>query len=137
MGSGQVDVPDYASTDKDILDGALFVERFQCQFLFYVCFVFCFFLLLLFFWQFLSFPCPCQDVKGRKGRDQNKIKRGDAHQVRILDVLNDGYVVKLEVQVLINALEGAADLDAVLELNGDLDVDQRLEETVVLPTSTS
>lgn len=72
MGSGQVDVPDYASTDKDILDGA---------------------------------------------------------QVRILDVLNDGYVVKLEVQVLINALEGAADLDAVLELNGDLDVDQRLEET--------
>lgn len=57
--------------------------------------------------------------------------------MRILDVLNDGYVVKLEVQVLINALEGAADLDAVLELNGDLDVDQRLEETVVLPTSTS
>lgn len=38
-------------------------------------------------------------------------------------------VVELDVQVLIHALQCASDLDFVLELHGDLVLDERLEET--------
>lgn len=50
--------------------------------------------------------------------------------MRVLDLLDDGDVLELDVEVLVHALEGAADLDVVLELDGDLVVDQGLEETV-------
>jgi hypothetical protein len=50
------------------------------------------------------------------------------NQMRILQLLNDGDVVKLDVEVLVDALERAAELDVVLELDGDLMVDERLEE---------
>lgn len=46
----------------------------------------------------------------------------------ILDLLDDGDVVKLDVEVLVDALEGAADLDVVFELDSDGCVDERLEE---------
>jgi hypothetical protein len=39
-------------------------------------------------------------------------------------------VVELDVQVLIDALKGAADLDFVLEFDGDFLLDERFEETV-------
>jgi hypothetical protein len=48
--------------------------------------------------------------------------------VRILDLVDDGNVVELDVEVLVHALKGAADADVVLELDGDRLVDERLEE---------
>lgn len=47
----------------------------------------------------------------------------------VLDLLDDADVLELDVEVLVDALEGAADLDVVLELDCDLVVDQGLEET--------
>ncbi len=48
----------------------------------------------------------------------------------VLEVLDDTDVVELNVEVLVNALQRAADLDVVLELDRDLVVDERLEEAV-------
>lgn len=48
--------------------------------------------------------------------------------MRVLQVVDDTDVVQLDVEVLVDALERAADLDVVLELDGDLVVDQGLEE---------
>jgi hypothetical protein len=50
--------------------------------------------------------------------------------VRILHLLEHLDVVELDVEVLVDALEDAADLDVVLELDRDLVVDERLEEAV-------
>jgi hypothetical protein len=47
----------------------------------------------------------------------------------ILDLLDDLDVVQLDVEVLIDALERAPDLDVILELDCHLMVDERLEET--------
>ena len=47
----------------------------------------------------------------------------------VLDLLDDLDVLQLDVEVLVHALERAADLDVVLELDRDLVVDQGLEET--------
>ena len=47
----------------------------------------------------------------------------DRAQVRILEVLNHRDVVQLDVEVLVDRFEGAADLDIVLELDGDFVVD--------------
>lgn len=48
----------------------------------------------------------------------------------ILEIVDDADVVELDVEVLIDALEGTADLDVILELNCDLMVDESLEEAV-------
>lgn len=53
----------------------------------------------------------------------------EIYQMRVLDLLHNADVLELDVEVLVYALEGAADLDVVLELDGDLVVDQGLEET--------
>lgn len=50
------------------------------------------------------------------------------YQVRVLDLLHDRDVIELDIEVLVDALEGAADLNIVLELDGDRGVDQGLEE---------
>lgn len=52
----------------------------------------------------------------------------DSAQVGILDLLVNRDVVQLDVEVLIDALEGAGDLDIVLELDGDRLVNQGFEE---------
>jgi hypothetical protein len=52
--------------------------------------------------------------------------------VRVLELLEDLDVVELDVEVLVDALEDAADLDVVLELDGDLVVDEGFEEAVVV-----
>lgn len=54
----------------------------------------------------------------------------DGAEVRVLDLLLDRDVVELDVEVLVDRLEGARDLDVVLELDGDGLVDQGLEEAV-------
>ena len=51
-----------------------------------------------------------------------------AHHMRVLDLLHDLDVVELDVEVLVDALEDAADLDVVFELDCDLVVDEGLEE---------
>lgn len=51
--------------------------------------------------------------------------------MRVLDLVDDGDIVELDVEVLVDALERAADLDVVLELDGDRRVDERLEEAGV------
>lgn len=48
--------------------------------------------------------------------------------MRILELLHNLDIIQLDVEVLIDALERAADLNVVLELDSDLVVDERLEE---------
>ncbi len=48
--------------------------------------------------------------------------------MRVLDLVDHGDVVQLDVEILVDTLERAADLDVVLELYRDGGVDQRLEE---------
>ncbi len=48
--------------------------------------------------------------------------------MRILELLNDRNVLELDVEILVHALEDAADLNVVLELDRDLVVDEGLEE---------
>jgi hypothetical protein len=48
--------------------------------------------------------------------------------VRIFDLLEHLDVVELDVEVLVDALEDAADLDVVFELDRDLVVDEGFEE---------
>ncbi len=50
------------------------------------------------------------------------------YHVRVLELIYDRNVIKLDVQVLIHALEGAAQANVVLQLNGDLMVNQSLEK---------
>jgi len=52
----------------------------------------------------------------------------DAAQVRVLVFVEDLDVVELDVEVLVDGLEGAADGDVVLEFEGDGLVGERLEE---------
>lgn len=52
----------------------------------------------------------------------------DRAQVRVLELLHDGNVVELDVEVLIHALERAAELNVILELHRDFLLDERLEE---------
>ena len=47
----------------------------------------------------------------------------------ILQLLNHLYIIQLDIEILINRFQCAADLDIVLELDGDFVVDQGLEET--------
>lgn len=48
--------------------------------------------------------------------------------VGVLELLEHLDVVELDVEVLVDALEDAADLDVVLELDRDLVVNERLKE---------
>jgi len=57
---------------------------------------------------------------GGKGRGTN--------QVRILELLDNGNVIELDVEVLVHALQDSADLDVVLKLYRDLVVDEGFEE---------
>ena len=50
--------------------------------------------------------------------------------MRVLELLDDLDVVELDIEVLVDALEDAADLDVVFELDRDLVVDEGFEEAV-------
>ena len=50
--------------------------------------------------------------------------------MRVLELVDDADVVQLDVEVLVDALERAADADIVLELDRHLMVDERLEKAV-------
>lgn len=52
------------------------------------------------------------------------------YQMGILELLDDLYLVELDVEVLVDALQRAADLYVVFQLHRDLVVDERLEEAV-------
>ena len=54
------------------------------------------------------------------------------HHMRVLDLLEHLDVVELDVEVLVDALEDAADLDVVFELDRDLVVDEGFEEAGVV-----
>jgi hypothetical protein len=47
----------------------------------------------------------------------------------ILQLLDHLYIIQLDIEVLVNRFQCAADLDIVLELDGDFVVDQGFEET--------
>lgn len=53
--------------------------------------------------------------------------------MRIFELLDDLDVIELDIEVLIYALENTLELDVVLELNGDLVVDESLEEARFIP----
>lgn len=61
-----------------------------------------------------------------KGADEKK--QTATHQMRILQFFDDLDVVELDVEVLVDGLEGAADGNVVLQLYSDLMVDERLEK---------
>lgn len=46
----------------------------------------------------------------------------------VLDLLHNFNVIKLDVQELVDRLEGASDGDVILELNSDLMIDEGLEK---------
>ena len=52
------------------------------------------------------------------------------YQMRILDLLEHLNLVELDVEELIDGLEGAANGDIILQFDGDFMVYQRLEEAV-------
>ena len=58
------------------------------------------------------------------GREQG------TYQMGIFQLLDDLYLVELDVEVLVDALERAADLNIVFQLDRDLVVDERLEEAI-------
>lgn len=51
--------------------------------------------------------------------------------MRILELLDDLNVIELNVEVLIDALEDALELDVVFELDGDFVVDEGFEEATL------
>lgn len=51
-------------------------------------------------------------------------------QVRVLEFLMDGYVVELDVEVLVDRLEGALDFDVIFEFDCHRLVDEGFEEAV-------
>ena len=50
--------------------------------------------------------------------------------MRVLQLLYHRDIVELDVEVLVDRFQGSADLDVVLELDGDLMVDKSLEEAI-------
>jgi hypothetical protein len=56
--------------------------------------------------------------------------------MRIFEFLHHRYVVELDVEILIHAFEGPAELNVVLELHGHLVVDESLEETDIMSEHT-
>ena len=48
--------------------------------------------------------------------------------MRVLHLVDNAYVVQFDVQKLIHALQRSLDGDVVLQLNGDLMVDEGFEE---------
>jgi hypothetical protein len=43
-----------------------------------------------------------------------------SYHVRVLEVVQNGNIVELDVEVLVDALQGSADRDIILELHRDL-----------------
>lgn len=43
-----------------------------------------------------------------------------SYHVRVLEVVHDGDIVELDVEVLVDALQGSADRNVILELHRDL-----------------
>ena len=54
------------------------------------------------------------------------------YQMRPPQLIHRFCIVQLDVQVLVHALECAADLDFVLEFDGDFVLDERFEEAIAL-----
>jgi len=50
-------------------------------------------------------------------------------QMRILQLFHHLYIIELDVEILIDRFQGSANLDIILELDGDFVIDQGLEET--------
>lgn len=48
--------------------------------------------------------------------------------MRVFEVIDHADVIEFDVEILVDALERTADLDIVLELDGNLMVDQCLEK---------
>lgn len=52
------------------------------------------------------------------------------HQMRVLDLLDDADVLQLDVEILVDTLERATDLNVIFEFDRDLMVDEGFEEAV-------
>jgi hypothetical protein len=77
----------------------------------------------------------CHDVsKGHPAKDgPHGTRRTDGtYEMGVFDLLDNLDVIELDVEVLVNALEGSLDLNVVLELDGDLMVNEGLEKTMRL-----
>ena len=48
--------------------------------------------------------------------------------MRVPQLVHDGYILQLDVQELVDALEGSSDRHIVFKLDGDLVVDEGFEE---------
>lgn len=81
-------------------------------------------------------------MEGAAGRAKARAKRvgrskggSEGYQMRISRLLDDADIVELDVQELVDGLEGAADGDVVFELDGDGVVDEGFEEAGFLGVS--
>lgn len=68
------------------------------------------------------FPTPLAHPLGRG--PESTYQMWPSHLIRRLRI------IELDIEVLVDALEGAADADFVFELDGDFVVYERFEETV-------
>jgi hypothetical protein len=56
--------------------------------------------------------------------------------MRVLELFHDGNIVELDVEILVDAFESSANLNIVLQLDGDLMINERLEEAMEWQIST-
>lgn len=59
------------------------------------------------------------------------------YQMRPPQLIHRLCIVQLDVQVLVHALECSADLDFVLEFDGDFVLDERFEEAIALSVAVA
>ena len=101
---GQVDISHDRAADEDVLDRALVVAS-------------------------LVPSIYLRKSFSRKEKSNQTRETTATYQVRVLELLEDLDIIKLDVEVLVDALQGPPDLDVILELDGDLVVDEGLEKT--------
>jgi hypothetical protein len=61
----------------------------------------------------------------------------NAYQMRVFELLHNRNVIQLDVKILVDAFEGAPQLDVVLEFHGDFVVDECFEEAAWVSVSAT
>lgn len=91
-----------------------------------------FLLVLTFFTSFFAqvfFFLPRLKAQTKEGCEREREgERKKTNQVRVLELLDHLNVLELDIEILVDALEDAADADVVFELDRDLVVDEGFEE---------
>lgn len=54
------------------------------------------------------------------------------YEMRVLDLFHDHDIIKLDIQILVHTLESSSDGNVILQLDGHLLRDERLEEAMIV-----